>query len=106
MLFVIDNNGELVAECRDVESAAREVLGYDGGTFDVSGDSCDGWQLWHKTLNGHWTAVNVFSNRYDEDEACADIFAQVVKNSDWWHDLEVLPAEVYAERQASQDVDE
>lgn len=103
MLYaVVDQSGELIARDLTTEQAAHEILTVDGQEYEIRPDSHDGyWTLRSRkpVSNKPWTAHLLIVKYGTEDEARAEIFAQVVKEADggrWWK-AEAIPQEEYDE---------
>lgn len=105
MLYAVtDQSGDLIARDLTASDAAHEILTVDGQEYDIRPDSAgEYWTLWtrQQVANKPWTAT-LIGTYGTEDEARAEIFAHVVKESDGgrsWK-AEAIPQGVYDEVQA------
>lgn len=88
---IINSNSGLV-EDRGVslETAARELLGYDGFEYEIRrADDGRGYELWVSRFSRNSTCYNgltrsvVFSISDDEAAATAEIYQRVIESGHW-----------------------
>ena len=97
---VISGSGVVKAEGLSANDAAREILTHDGHNYEIRPDADGGFWLWHTQRGGGGNVPMVrtliYSAADTEDEAQDQIFAEVVKKSDWFDHQDVMTDADYA----------
>lgn len=79
--YTVFNANGPIASHLTIEDAGREILSYDGGSYEIRALGDGGFGLYGKSLNGPWTRWPEFSLEDEHAAAEADILARLVRRS-------------------------
>jgi hypothetical protein len=96
---ILSGDGEMTATGLSLRDAAHEVLTSDGREYEVREDEDGGFTLWSRqqAANRPWAATRFFSVKTGQDEAEAEIFAEVIGSERFAGHCEAITDEQYAE---------
>lgn len=107
------SSGDVIAAGLTVDEAAQEILMYDGRDYELRRrEDGDGFDLWtrQQVANRGWRMTRFFSLAETEDEAWAEIAAEVVETHDAFspgsHGPDIMTDEQYAEMLAQSEEDD
>ena len=95
---VLNHTGDVQGSGLSLYEAARTVLTHGGGTYKISKSAGLGFFL---SDGGGARLPSLYSCHIDPDLAEADIYRQVIKIADWWHNQTVMTDEDFTAMQAN-----
>lgn len=101
---ILSGNGDVLDSGLSLESAANEILTYDGHFYEIRKEDDGFLRLYTSKLsraaygsNSSVTGTVIFGSSEDE------IWQHVIDNSEWWSNQDAMTDESYAEMIADMD---
>lgn len=105
--YTVFNQETWILAHASVEDAARAILEYGRGRFEVRQEPTRGFAIWRDLkCRGVWSQTSLYSPKDDRESAEAELFANVVGRSyrDGW-DVYAIPDEDHRESMQKQIAD-